>query len=739
VIGTPEYMSPEQAQLDNLDIDTRSDIYTLGVVLYELLTGTTPLRRRPLEQAGLLEVLRIIREEEPPRPSARLSSTAELPAIATCRTVEPRKLSVLVRGELDWIVMKALEKDRNRRYETAEALTADLRRYLDDEPVLACPPSVGYRLRKFARRNRASLASAAMIAFALIVAVAALGSSNLRIQQEQQRTDEQKERAEANLRRARGVVDRMFTRVAQDLAHTPHMEKVRRALLVDALEFYQEFLKENGTNTTLRYEAALAYIKVGDIHTSLAQYGQAEDAWRPAIALLERLTAEFPHVPEYRENLADCHGELGLGLSRIRRLEQGIEERLKEVDLREKLASDFPTVADYRRKLAIAHTDLANVFWPAERLQDVEHHCRQALIHWEKLRADFPELPEDRKGLAHIHHWWGSLLMETNRLPEAEQEFRKVLAIRERLVADEPRNDDYRSGLAHILDYLGQVLLQRRKLGGEVVDPRLVGEAENHFRQSVRLYETLVEDFPDTPTHLKRLRLVYGNLSEALKQMGRVQEAFGALRRSISLEGKLVTHSSHRAGPRIRGGWGHYQLGCWLHEDGRAQEAADAFRQAKDRFEKQAAEDPRVPSILRELAYFLTTCPAPEFRDPRRAVTLAKQALQLAPLVSESWKTLGLAAYQAGHWDDAIEAWGKWLELGDRRDPWAGVRLAIAHGKLGHKQDARRWYDRAVGWMDQRKSRDEELRRLRAEAAALLGLPEPKAPAKKEVPHRPKG
>src|SRR5215472_13233482 len=134
-------MSPEQAELNNQDIDTRSDVYALGVLLYELLTGTTPVDRKRLKKAALLEVLRLVREEEPPRPSARLSTTEELPAIAASRGLEPRKLSGLVRGELDWIVMRALEKDRNRRYESAGAFAADLQRYLHDEPVFACPPS----------------------------------------------------------------------------------------------------------------------------------------------------------------------------------------------------------------------------------------------------------------------------------------------------------------------------------------------------------------------------------------------------------------------------------------------------------------------------------------------------------------------------------------------------------------------------------------------------------------------
>jgi serine/threonine protein kinase/WD40 repeat protein/tetratricopeptide (TPR) repeat protein len=169
VVGTLEYMSPEQAELNQLDIDTRSDIYSLGVLLYELLTGSTPLERKRVKEGLFLEVLRVIREEESPRPSLRLSTTDQLPSIAACRHVEPRRLSGLVRGELDWIVMKALEKDRDRRYETANGLAADLRRYLDDDPVHACPPSAGYRLRKLIRRNKAVITTMLLVAAALVV------------------------------------------------------------------------------------------------------------------------------------------------------------------------------------------------------------------------------------------------------------------------------------------------------------------------------------------------------------------------------------------------------------------------------------------------------------------------------------------------------------------------------------------------------------------------------------------
>ena len=180
LVGTPEYMSPEQAEVNNQDIDTRSDIYSLGVLLYELLTGSTPLTRKRLREVAILEVLRAIREEEPPRPSTRLSESKDsLPSISAQRQSEPAKLTKLVRGELDWIVMKALEKDRNRRYETANGFAVDVERYLADEPVLACPPSAWYRLRKLARRNRGRFVAAGVLGLALVVAVGGIGWTTL--------------------------------------------------------------------------------------------------------------------------------------------------------------------------------------------------------------------------------------------------------------------------------------------------------------------------------------------------------------------------------------------------------------------------------------------------------------------------------------------------------------------------------------------------------------------------------
>ena len=198
IIGTPQYMSPEQATFNNLDVDTRSDLYSLGVLLYELLVGSTPFTRQDLEKAGVLEMLRVVREEEPLRPSTKLSTAAALPTLAANRSTEPKRLTGLLRNELDWVVMKALEKDRTRRYETANGLAADVQRYLAGEPVLAVPPSAGYRLRKFTKKHRGRVAAAAVLLVSVIGAAVAIAYG----------VTESRNQREANLLRDQAVQGR---------------------------------------------------------------------------------------------------------------------------------------------------------------------------------------------------------------------------------------------------------------------------------------------------------------------------------------------------------------------------------------------------------------------------------------------------------------------------------------------------------------------------------------------------
>jgi WD40 repeat protein/serine/threonine protein kinase len=236
VIGTPEYMSPEQAGMSGLDVDTRSDIYSLGVLLYELLTGSTPLRRETLRQAGFDEILRRIRDEGPPRPSTRLSqSTDTLPSISAQRQTEPARLRKLVRGELDWIVMKALEKDRTRRYETASGLARDIERYLHDEPVEAGPPSRAYKLKKYALKHRVGLATASAFAGMLILGtvistVAAIRAIRAEAQAEVNLAKAQGEEKKARKSESEAQAQtRLATDRAEDLVWEDYINRVNRA------------------------------------------------------------------------------------------------------------------------------------------------------------------------------------------------------------------------------------------------------------------------------------------------------------------------------------------------------------------------------------------------------------------------------------------------------------------------------------------------------------------------------
>jgi serine/threonine protein kinase/tetratricopeptide (TPR) repeat protein len=265
LVGTFEYMSPEQAKLNQLDIDTRSDIYSLGVLLYELLTGSTPFEQKRFKEAAFDEVLRIIREEEPPTPSTKLSSSDRLPAIATNRHTEPARLSKDVRGELDWIVMKALEKDRNRRYETANGFAMDVQRYLADEPVHACPPSTAYRFRKFARRNKGPVLTASLILLSLVAGMFGITFGLIRA--------ESAHHAEAELRKLAQAKERKALASAESEKTAKQAAQAREAETRAVLEFVENKIFAAarpqgqdgglGNEVTLRkaVEAALPFVE----------------------------------------------------------------------------------------------------------------------------------------------------------------------------------------------------------------------------------------------------------------------------------------------------------------------------------------------------------------------------------------------------------------------------------------------------------------------------------------------
>jgi non-specific serine/threonine protein kinase/serine/threonine-protein kinase len=284
MIGTPLYMPPEQAALSGLDIDTRSDVYSLGVLLYELLAGTTPFDKERFRQVGNDEMRRIIREEEPPRPSTRISTLGRAAAtLSVQRQTDPKRLRQLCRGELDWIVMQCLEKDRNRRYQTALELAADIRRHLQHEPVLACPPTLRYRLGSFLRKHRGPAAAAAALLLVLMGGVAATTAAYL----DARASERQARSAEAE---ARATLD-FLTYDMLGLAPEGAPGGAGRDITIrEALDAAAPIIDE-ALGHDPRVEAAVCHV-LGTTYRFLGDYDSASRELERAVALRRRALGE---------------------------------------------------------------------------------------------------------------------------------------------------------------------------------------------------------------------------------------------------------------------------------------------------------------------------------------------------------------------------------------------------------------------------------------------------------------
>jgi tetratricopeptide (TPR) repeat protein len=318
-------------------------------------------------------------------------------------------------------------------------------------------------------------------------------------------------------------------------------------------------------------------------------------------------------------------------------------------------------------------------------------------------------VPEDRELLAHIRHWLGASLYYIGQFDEAEHEYRQAHKLRKQLIAEQPHNVELQGSLAQLKSYLAWLLTDTGRLG----------EAAELWQQTLEIDEKLLNDFPDVFEYQRRASYDYERYAEPLTAMHRTPEAETALRRALSIRERIVADLPGEKNVRALV-WSHYKLGLLLEATGKSEESVEAFSRAIGVVEKLIEEYPESPAHLEQLGWMLATCPAVQFRNPQRAITLIKQALQHSPKMAGYWHSLGVAQHYAGDPSAAIESLRKSMELGGGGDASQWLFLAMADWKKADRQEARTWYDKAVAWIEKNRAADLDLHRFRTEAEALL-------------------
>jgi serine/threonine protein kinase/TPR repeat protein len=687
LVGTVEYMSPEQARFNQLDVDTRSDIYSLGALVYELLTGSTPFGRKRLHAAAFDEMLRMIREEEPPKPSTRLSSCGALPSIAANRGLEPLKLNRLVQGELDWIVMKCLEKDRNRRYETASSLAADIEHYLLDEPVQACPPTATYRLHKFARRNKVALVTAAIVAASLILATAVsawqvvLATQATRRATQETRKAEAATAREATLRRAaeaRATVvqakihydnkqfdeaEKLLNTIPADLL-SPDSSHARMRRLLGKLDCFHERWEEAAANFSVLFQTngmesrltnSIDHLLHGPVLLMLGDTPAYEKFQEQATSRYLRTTNSTE-----AERICKICLLLPANESVMRRI-----DKLYEVAVR---GPSDPTITEDEQ--IWASLSLAVVDYRRGDYRKAIEWCRPCVTSEKTGRT-----AAARAIVAMAHH-------QLHQDAEAQSALDLAHQANEQITSGiGPRSSVYYPDVVVLFDGLyAHVVLQEAEA---LINGRPLRPYTGYTAAEKELGDMYAQGM-----------YVPQSDAEAVKWY-RNAAVQGLVEAQVALARMYVTGRGVAKDPA--------EADKWLHK---AVERADGLR-------------------LNNLAWKLVAEPSPELRDPQSAVMLAEHAVEKSPPVDGCWNTLGLAYCRAGDWYGALAALEKSMELRDGGDSFDWFFLAMAHHQLGHKEEARKWNEQAVEWMERNAPGHEELRRFRAEAAELLGVTDP--------------